>query len=179
MKKYTPLHLHTHYSLLDGLSKPEDVANRCEQLEMSSCAITDHGSISGCVKFYQTMTARNIKPILGVELYLSEQDCSIKNKENKKLSHIVLLAKNLLGWKNLIQIVSESNKHEHYYYKPRLDIDKLSELVSKNNLACLCGHPGSYLANKIYQDNQFVSDSEILKNIEHLSEVFGKDNFFV
>ena len=112
MKKYIPLHVHTHYSLLDGLSKPEDVANRCEKIGASSCAITDHGTISGCIQFYQTMKSRGIKPILGTELYLSEQSCTLKDKTNAKLSHMVLLAKNLNGRKNLIEIVSESNKPE-------------------------------------------------------------------
>jgi DNA polymerase-3 subunit alpha len=129
MKKYTPLHLHTHYSLLDGLSKPEDVAKRCAKLGVSSCAVTDHGSISGCVKFFQTMKQNKIKPILGVELYISDKDSHVQSKENRKLSHMLLLAKNLKGWKNLIDIVSESNKPENYYYKPRLDIKKLQAKI--------------------------------------------------
>tara|TARA_Y100000004_G_C8957798_1_gene431634 strand:+ start:413 stop:2263 length:1851 start_codon:yes stop_codon:yes gene_type:complete len=179
MKNYTPLHLHTHYSLLDGLSKPEDVAKRCNKLNMSSCAITDHGSISGCIKFFQTMKHNNIKPILGVELYISDKDSEIKEKENRKLSHMLLLSKNLQGWKNLIEIVSESNKPENYYYKPRLDIDKLKDKLSQGNIIGMSGHPGSYLANKIYKEDKFVSDSKIVKEIGELSEIFGKDNFFV
>jgi len=179
MKNYTPLHLHTHYSLLDGLSKPEDVAKRCNKLNMSSCAITDHGSISGCIKFFQTMKHNNIKPILGVELYISDKDSEIKEKENRKLSHMLLLSKNLQGWKNLIEIVSESNKPENYYYKPRLDINKLKDKLSQGNIIGMSGHPGSYLANKIYKEDKFVSDSKIVKEIGELSEIFGKDNFFV
>jgi DNA polymerase-3 subunit alpha len=173
------LHLHTHYSLLDGLSKPEDVAKRCHKLNMTSCAITDHGSISGCIKFFQTMKNNNIKPILGVELYISDQDSNIQSKENRKLSHMLLLSKNLKGWKNLIEIVSESNRPDNYYYKPRLDIDKLKEKLSQGNIIGMSGHPGSYLANKIYKEDKFVSDSQIEKEIGELSEIFGKDNFFV
>jgi len=169
MKNYTPLHLHTHYSLLDGLSKPEDVAKRCHKLNMTSCAITDHGSISGCIKFFQTMKNNNIKPILGVELYISDQDSNIKEKENRKLSHMLLLSKNLQGWKNLIEIVSESNKPENYYYKPRLDIGKLKDKLSQGNIIGMSGHPGSYLANKIYKEEQFVADSQIEKEIGELS----------
>ena len=114
MKKYTPLHVHTHYSLLDGLSKPESIAQRCSKLGMSSCAITDHGTIYGCIQFYSTMKSHGIKPILGTELYLCEDSPEVKDASNKKLSHIVLLAKNLQGWKNLINIVSHSNKPENY-----------------------------------------------------------------
>jgi DNA polymerase-3 subunit alpha len=179
MKNYTPLHLHTHYSLLDGLSKPEDVASRCHKLNMSSCAITDHGSISGCINFFQTMKHNNIKPILGVELYISDQDSNIQSKENRKLSHMLLLSKNLKGWKNLIEIVSESNKPDNYYYKPRLDIEKLKDKLSQGNIIGMSGHPGSYLANKIHKEGQFISDSQIEKEIGELSEIFGKDNFFV
>jgi DNA polymerase-3 subunit alpha len=179
MKHYTPLHLHTHYSLLDGLSKPEDVAARCNKLKMSSCAITDHGSISGCIKFFQTMKNNNIKPILGVELYISDQDSNVQSKENRKLSHMLLLSKNLQGWKNLIEIVSESNRPENYYYKPRLDITKLKDKLSQGNIIGMSGHPGSYLANKIYQEGNFVPDAQIEKEIGELSEIFGKDNFFV
>jgi len=169
----------SHYSLLDGLSKPSDIVKRCQHIGVGSCAITDHGTISGCIKFYQTMRKQNIKPILGVELYISEQDSHIHNKDNRKLSHIVLLSKNLNGWKNLVQIVSESNKAENFYHKPRLDMTKLGSMVSKNDIVCLCGHPGSYLANKIYPQESFVSDNEILKEIGGLSDIFGKDNFFV
>ena len=179
MKNYIPLHVHSHYSLLDGLSKPKNIASRCANLGLKSCAITDHGTISGCIQFYNTMKKQNIKPILGVELYLSEKDCTIKDKSNQKLSHIVLLSKNLSGWRNLIQIVSESNRPEHFYYKPRLDINKLSELNQSQDIICLCGHPGSYLANRIYSENKFVSDPEILKEIESLRDVFGKNNLFV
>jgi DNA polymerase III subunit alpha len=179
MKHYTPLHLHTHYSLLDGLSKPEDVAKRCHKLNMTSCAVTDHGSISGCINFFQTMKHNKIKPILGVELYISDQDSNIQSKENRKLSHMLLLSKNLAGWKNLIEIVSESNRPDNYYYKPRLDIAKLKDRLSQGNIIGMSGHPGSYLANKIYKEEKFVSDSQIEKEVGELSEIFGKDNFFV
>lgn len=178
MKPYIPLHVHSHYSLLDGLSKPEDIADRCSNIGVNSCAITDHGTISGCIQFYKTMKAKKIKPILGVELYISQQDCTIKNKDNQKLSHIVLLSKNLSGWKNLIQIVSESNKSEYFYYKPRLDINRLGSLVSRGDIITICGHPGSYLANNIYNDT-FVSDDVISKEIGILTDIFGKDNTFI
>ena len=106
---WTPLHLHTHYSLLDGLSKPSQVAERCSNLGYDSCALTDHGTISGAVSFTQEMKKKNIKPILGCEFYLSQQDCTIKTDENRSLSHLCVLAKNKKGWDNLIQAVSKSN----------------------------------------------------------------------
>lgn len=176
---YTPLHCHSHFSLLDGLSKPDDIAKRCQKLGLSSCAITDHGSISGCVQFFQTMKRAGVKPILGVELYICDNDASIKDKSNQHLSHLVLLAKNLEGWKNLIQIVSLSNDPNFFYYKPRLDLKSLANIISRGNIIALCGHPGSYLADKIYDGNQFVVDSEIEYHINSLIDIFGKDQTFV
>mgnify|MGYP003302134598 FL=1 len=110
MKKYIPLHVHSMYSLLDGLSKPEQIADRCEEIEVKSCALTDHGNIAGAIKFYAAMKKKGIKPILGCELYISDNDATIKEKENRSLTHFLVLAKNYEGWRNLIRIVSESNR---------------------------------------------------------------------
>ena len=99
---WVPLHMHTHYSLLDGLSKPSQVANCCTEFGYSACAITDHGTISGAVAFTQAMQKKNIKPIIGCEFYLSQQSCKIQDKSNRQLSHLVVLAKNHQGWLNLI-----------------------------------------------------------------------------
>jgi DNA polymerase-3 subunit alpha len=87
MKNYIPLHVHSHYSLLDGLSKPKQIARRCKKIGVKSCAITDHGSISGAVQIHQTLKSNGIKPILGCELYLSFDDSNIKTPENSKLTH--------------------------------------------------------------------------------------------
>jgi DNA polymerase-3 subunit alpha len=82
---YIPLHVHTHYSLLDGLSKPEQIAKRCNALGIDSCAITDHGTISGNINFYKTMKKNGIKPIMGCELYICNQSSTIKDKSNNDL----------------------------------------------------------------------------------------------
>ena len=84
---WTPLHSHTHYSLVDGLSQPSQVAQRCHELGYASCAITDHGTISGCISFTKAMKEKNIKPILGGEFYLTP-DVSIKDKDNLKIEVI-------------------------------------------------------------------------------------------
>ena len=109
---YFPLHCHTHFSLLDGLSKPEQIAERIQSLGLSGAAITDHGNISGSVSFVKAMRKKGLKPILGCELYISKQCASVRNKENSKLNHLVVLAKNIDGWRQLIKITSESNKDE-------------------------------------------------------------------
>ena len=132
---WTPLHLHTHYSLLDGLSKPSQVADRCSNLGYNSCAITDHGTISGAVSFTQAMKQKNIKPILGCEFYLSQKDASIQDATNKYLSHAVVLAKNRAGWDQLIKATSRSNDEDLFYFKPRLDLDRLGEYADGNLIA--------------------------------------------
>lgn len=162
---------------MDGLSKPNQIADRCSKLGIKSCALTDHGTISGSVQFYESMKKVGIKPILGCELYISEQDSSIKNKENNSLSHFIVLAKNLQGWKTLIRIISESNTETNFYHKPRLSFDKLAEFLD-GNLIGFCGHLGSSLANLILRDKP-----EAIKNglsfISRMKEMFGAENFFL
>ena len=156
---WIPLHLHTHYSLLDGLSKPSQVAERCSNLGYTSCAITDHGTISGAVAFTQAMKKKNIKPILGCEFYLSQQDASIRNTKNRSLSHLVVLAKNKAGWDKLIQATSRSNDEDLFYFKPRLDLDRLAEFAD-GNLISFSGHLGSDLANEIFTDHKSAYNAE-------------------
>jgi len=167
----------SHYSLLDGLSKPNQIANRCSSISAKSCAITDHGSISGCVQFYQAMKSKNIKPILGCEIYVCKQDSNIKDKSNGELSHFLLLAKNLLGWKTLINIISESNKSDNFYRKPRISFNRLSEFLDGNVIG-FCGHLGSFLSD-IIEANKDDYLTESLSYISYMKEIFGKDNFFL
>jgi len=180
MKKYIPLHCHTHYSLLDGLSKPEQIASRIAEIESPACALTDHGNIAGAVKFYSTMKKNGIKPILGCELYICEESPTLKEKDNSKLSHMLVLAKNYQGWLDLIRIIGESNKPEHYYHKPRLDLETLSNFV-KNNLICITGHLGSTLSNIICREDKIISDySNVgVAYVDRLKEAFGKENVFL
>lgn len=171
---YIPLHVHSHFSLLDGLSKPEQIASRCKEIGANACALTDHGNIAGAVKFYTTMKKHGIKPILGCELYICQQDPKIQEPENKKLSHFIVLSKNYNGWKDLIKIVSESNKPEYYYHKPRLSLDNLKDLNS-GNLIGITGHLGSTLADAIL-DNYNLKDNWLDVGKQHialLKNIFG------
>ena len=180
MKSYNPLHCHSMFSLLDGLSKPAQIAERCEEIGATSCAITDHGNIAGAIKFYQQMKKHNIKPILGCEIYLCDQSASIQNKENKELSHFIVLAKNLKGWQKLISLVSESNRPDFYYHKPGLDLEALGSFCD-GNLIGFCGHLGSLLADKLVVDNKIVPDWKNTGSllIDKLKDMFGKENFFL
>lgn len=180
---WTPLHLHSHYSILDGLSKPNDIASICAKNGYNACALTDHGTISGSVSFIKECKKKNIKPILGCELYVSYLPATIQDKNNKKLSHLVVLAKNYKGWKNLIKLVSRSNDEELFYYKPRIDLDILKEYA--DDLIAFSGHPGSELANCLFKENRLSQDIrpdavEVgIKKAEQFRDIFGKDNFFI
>jgi DNA polymerase-3 subunit alpha len=180
MKKYIPLHCHSMFSLLDGLSKPSQISERCQEIGATACALTDHGNIAGAVKFYSEMKSKGIKPILGCEIYLCDKDPVIQDKTNKDLTHFLVLAKNLNGWNKLIQLVSESNRPDFYYHKPRLDLKSLSKFCD-GNIIGICGHLGSLLADKLIQNNAIIKDWQKvgLKEIGSLKDIFGKDNFFL
>lgn len=177
---YIPLHAHSMFSLLDGLSKPEQMAERCKEIGASACALTDHGNIAGAVKFYSAMKSAGIKPILGCELYVCNQSPSIKEKTNRSLSHFIVLAKNYNGWKNLIKIVSESNRPDYYYHKPRLDLDTLGELHNGHLLA-ITGHLGSTLADAILDDYKTLRSNWQELGVSHINELKAifQDNVFL
>jgi DNA polymerase-3 subunit alpha len=164
---------------LDGLSKPEQIAERCKEIGASACALTDHGNIAGAVKFYTVLKENGIKPILGCELYICKDDPKIKTKENKELSHFIILAKNHAGWMDLIKIVSESNKPEHHYHKPRLDFNSIESLNS-GNLVGITGHLGSSLADELL--NELVLKDNWLelgkKHVTYLRNIFN-DNLYL
>jgi DNA polymerase-3 subunit alpha len=165
---------------LDGLSKPDQIAKRCKEIGAKSCAITDHGNIAGSVIFYSEMIKSQIKPILGCEIYLCDQDPTIKDKSNKELSHFLVLAKNLKGWQNLISMISESNRPDFYYHKPRLNLETLARFCDGNMIG-FCGHLGSLLSDKLLIDNNLNPDWKNIgiDYINKLKDIFGKDNFFL
>src|SRR5262245_38012040 len=106
MSKFVHLHTHSHYSLLDGMSKIPDLVAKAKELGMTSLAITDHGNLYGAVEFYQACTKAGIKPILGVEAYIAPGDHTDKNNTGTngedRYYHLILLVKNETGWKNLL-----------------------------------------------------------------------------
>jgi DNA polymerase-3 subunit alpha len=176
---YTSILKESHYSLLDGLSNPEQIAERCKDIGATACALTDHGNIAGAVKFYTAMKKANIKPILGCELYVCKQDPKIKDKDNKDLSHFIVLAKNHIGWLKLIKIISESNKPEHYYHKPRLDLNNLQKICDENLIA-IVGHLGSTLADEILENNNLKENwLELGINHVNLLKVIFRNNVFL
>jgi DNA polymerase-3 subunit alpha len=162
---FIPQHIHTSFSLLDGIIKPEKLAKRCKELGYTHCCITDHGSVSGFIKFANAMKKENITPIFGTEFYVSYNDSTIKDAENRKMYHMVACAKNKQSWDKLVKAISESNKLDNFYYKPRLDIEKLASIIG-DSCFIFSGHPGSYLWD-------FKTLPEIITGINYLKGLFG------
>ena len=174
---FVPTHIHTDYSILDGHVKLDKLTERLLEYGYPACTITDHGSISGVVAFSEALRKKNIKPIIGCELYVTDGDATVKDKDDRKLQHMVCLAKNKQGFYDLCKIVSRSNDDDVYYYKPRLDINILGELATPN-LIWLTGHPGSLLFQSI---NDAQTDDEAVRNgifcINRLKNKLGNDIF--
>lgn len=170
--KHIPLHLHTEFSLLDGASRVEDICRKAAQNDMPGLAMTDHGTMFGVYKFYNEAKKNGIKPIVGCEVYLINNDHLLKGREHRcKLYHLVLLAKNDQGYKNLIKIVSESCING-FYYKPRISKEFLkkysSDLVALS--ACLGGEVSNLMLN--------YKDEEAKNAALEYKEIFG-DDFYI
>ncbi len=171
--KFTHLHLHTEYSLLDGACRIKELINRAKELNMDSLAITDHGSMYGVVEFYKQAKKEGIKPILGFEAYVSPRKITDKDpQKDKNQYHLVLLAENQEGWQNLIKLCSIGFV-DGYYYKPRIDHETLREYKSGIIAlsACLAGEVQSYLLDNNYE--------EALQTALLYKDIFGDDNFFL
>lgn len=170
---WVPNHCHDHTSLLDGLSKPKQIAERCYQLGYTSCTMTNHGNASGAIQFVKEMKKKNIKPILGCEMYITQEDATNKSKDNGNL-HQIVLAKNKEGWKDLIKLISRSNDDDVFYNKPRIDYEILKQ-YSRGNLISMSGHPGSIL-EVILKDK---GKAEACRYVNLMQAIFGPENFFI
>lgn len=165
---YCITHLHTTKgSVGDSIATNEDIVAKAKELGMNSVAMTDHGSLSNMYGFYYECIDNGIKPIIGCEIYLTE-DCTIKDAEHKKLFHLILIAKDRVGIKNLLQIVSDASV-EYSYYKPRIDLEHMKGYTE--GLICTTACVGGYAP-------QLIINNELDKAIEHIEELqkmFGDD----
>lgn len=167
---FVHLHLHTEYSLLDGLSKIKKLVNLIKEQGGTACAITDHGNMYGAIEFYKACQKAEIKPIIGCEIYTCQGSRSEKNSQNRKSNHLVLLAKNNHGYKNLMKLVSIGHT-EGFYYKPRVDWETLEkyheDLICLS--ACPAGEIGSYLLDNDYHKAKTTASK--------FQKLFGEDYY--
>ncbi len=171
---FVHLHVHTQYSLLDGACRLDRLIDTAAANGMHACAITDHGNMFGAVEFYERAVEKGVKPIIGCEIYVAPQSRFDKTSHGIKGAsyHLVLLAKNITGYKNLMEIVS-SGYLEGFYYKPRVDKEVLSRygkgLIAMS--ACLKGEVPHFILSDQW-------DSAV-KAAGEYAEIFGKENFYL
>src|SRR3989344_2654317 len=172
MGKFVHLHCHSEYSLLDGLPKIEKLINCSKKLGMEAVALTDHGVMHGAVEFYKAAKSENIKPIIGMEGYITPLSHHKKDgREGQDNFHITLLAKDLQGYKNLMKLTSIAHL-EGYYYRPRVDHKTLKKY--SKGLICTSACMQSEIAQSLINDD-FDKAKKVLD--WHL-DVFG-ENFYL
>jgi len=169
---FVHLHVHSHYSLLDGLSKVPDLVARVKELEMSAVALTDHGVMYGIVEFYQACRKVGVKPILGVEAYVAHENLHLRGKGEEKPYHLILLARDDEGYRNLLRLTTVAHL-DGYYYKPRIDWDVLRQygrgLIALS--ACRQGEVPRAIVNG--------DEAGARRIITRSLEVFGQDNYYL
>lgn len=173
MADFVHLHNHSEFSLLDGLSKVKDMVIRAKELGMSSIALTDHGNMYGVINFYKACVEEGIKPIIGAEIYVARR--SRHDKEagiDSDSNHLILLAKDFNGYKNLMKIISVAGL-EGYYYKPRTDLELLEKY--HEGLICLSSCVNGFISEPLIRNQGKQAEERAIK----LSEIFGKDNFYL
>src|SRR3989344_1849500 len=169
--KFVHLHSHTEYSLLDGLSRIGKLLEHIKEHEMNAIAVTDHGAMYGAVEFDKKAKAQEVKPIIGMEAYTTNVDHKDKEERSRsKNFHLLLLAKNLEGYQNLMKLTSIAHI-EGYYYRPRFDRETL-EKYSKGLIctsACPQGEIGQYLIQDDYKKAK--------ETAKWFYDVFGEDYY--
>ncbi|MBA4181475.1 MAG: DNA polymerase III subunit alpha [Anaerolinea sp.] len=148
---FTHLHTHTEFSLLDGMTKMAPLMDRVKSLGMDSIAMTDHGAMYGTIDFYREATARGIKPIIGVEAYVAPGSRHAKERADASPYHLIMLARDVTGYKNLIALVTKANL-EGYYYKPRIDRELLEQHSA--GITVLSGCPSAEFHRRIQESDR-------------------------
>lgn len=170
---FAHLHVHTEYSLLDGFSNIKRLIKRVKELEMPAVAITDHGTMFGVIDFYKAATEAGIKPIIGVEAYLAARTMRDRDpKLDRTSSHLLLLAENETGYKNLLKIASAAQLEGFYYY-PRIDHDFLA--AHSEGLICTSGCMSAEIPRLLLEEKT----QEAVRRMNWYYDVFGADRFFI
>ncbi|MFA6474583.1 MAG: DNA polymerase III subunit alpha [Patescibacteria group bacterium] len=170
---FTHLHVHSHYSLLDGLPKIDQLVDYAKQQGFSHLALTDHGVLYGAIEFYEACKAAGIKPIIGAELYVAQRTRFDRQpRQDDKPYHLVVLAETLSGYFNLIRLVSQAHL-EGIYYRPRVDFDLLQQY--HEGLIALSGCLSGQVARSILQHDE----AHTVDTITRYQKIFGPNNFFL
>lgn len=171
-RPFVHLHVHSHYSLLDGLGKVPELVKRAKELDMPALALTDHGVMHGAIEFYLECNKAGIKPIIGQEAYIATRKMTDKAAGIDKNFHLLLLAKDYKGYQNLIKLTSTAHL-DGYYYRPRTDLDFLSRhhegLIHTSG--CLASQISRTILAKEYEEAEKVALT--------YQEIFGKENYFI
>lgn len=169
---FVHLHVHSEYSLLDGLSNIEKLVERAKSMDMPALALTDHGAMFGSIAFYRAAKRAGIKPIIGVESYLAARSMGDRDPQYDSRSfHLLLLAENDTGYRNLLKIASASQL-EGFYYRPRIDADFLA--AHSEGLICTTG----CLSGEVPRALQSGQDTKAIERLDWYFDVFGPDRFF-
>jgi len=170
---FVHLHVHSTYSILDGFSKIKPLVARAKELGMPAVALTDHGTMYGTVEFFNAAVAAGIKPIIGLETYLAPRKMTDRDpRRDKRAAHLLLLAENMTGYKNLLAIASASQL-EGFYYRPRIDLDYLK--AHSDGLIATSGCLSGQIPRALF--NNDLERAE--KYLQWYLDVFGRDRFFI
>lgn len=169
---FVHLHMHSHYSVLDGLQKIPELVDRVKELGMDSVALTDHGTLSGAIEFYKTAKDRGIKPIIGMEAYVANRGHLDKDpRSDKSRYHLILLAMNDIGYKNLMRLSTIAHL-EGFYFKPRID----HALLEKYNEGLIV--LSSCIGGEVGESLRYGDDSKAREYAEWYKKVFG-DRYYL
>lgn len=172
---FVHLHLHTAYSLLDGMIRTKELAARAAELEMPAVAMTDHGNLYGAIDFYQSCKAAGVKPIFGCEIYLAPGSMDDKKDivDRKRATHMTLLAETNEGWNNLSKLVSKGHLEGSYYGKPRVDRDTLRQF--SEGIICLTGCISGPINEWLLKEDE----DKARETMAELVDIYGKEHLFV
>lgn len=171
-KDFCHLHVHTEYSLLDGITRVKELPEYVKELGMSACAITDHGSLSGAIEFYSAAKKAGIKPILGCEIYVTlDRDGLDNQNKHRDNYHLVLLAQNNEGWQNLLWLVSNAALN-NFYFKPRVHISHLVDrcqglIATSGCMKSLLSHNGQFDLSGSYLPEGLAGRARIMSQLKH------------
>src|ERR1700690_2737603 len=170
---FAHLHVHTEYSLLDGFSNIKKLVKRVKEMDMPAVAITDHGTMFGVIDFYKAAKDAGVKPIIGLEAYMAARGMQDRDSKLDRSSyHLLLLAENETGYKNLLKIASAAQLEGFYYY-PRIDHDYLA--AHSEGLICTSGCMSAEIPRALLED----APEEAVRRMNWYYDVFGPDRFFV